>query len=289
MTILDALTWGTEKIRETLSEKKTNVHVPSYDAQLLLAHALGERTSFLFAHGNEPLGDEQWDAYRGMIIRRAAHEPVSQIMQSAEFFGRSFFVNRHILTPRSETEELVELALDVAPQTDVYVDIGTGSGAIAITLALETGKPVYATDIDPRALSVARVNAQTLEATTVHFFEGDLLEPLLHEQAPVGRVTYIANLPYIPTGARRDIDPDVLSYEPHHALFSGTDGLELSMRLLRQLPQGQSFALLMELDRTNVEFFASLAKALFPQAQIQVISDLSKKPRFLKLIHNLNC
>lgn len=284
MTILDALTWGTEKIRETLSQKKTNAHIPSYDAQLLLAHALGERTSYLFAHGNELLEDEKWDAYRGMILRRAAHEPVSQIMQSAEFFGRTFFVNRHVLTPRSETEELVELALGIDSRTDAFIDIGTGSGAIAITLALETGKPVYATEIDPRALSVARINAQNLKAP-VSFFEGDLLEPLLGEHAPVGHITYIANLPYIPTGARRDIDPDVLSYEPHLALFSGTDGLELSMRLLRQLPKDRPFILLMELDRNNVGFFASLAKGLFPHAEIEVISDLSKKPRFFKLVH----
>jgi release factor glutamine methyltransferase len=287
MTILDALTWGTEKIRETLHEKKTNAHVPSYDAQLLLAHALGERTSFLFAHGNETMKDDQWDAYRAMILRRAAHEPVSQIMQSAEFFGRLFFVNRHVLTPRSETEELVELALEMAAETDAFVDIGTGSGAIAITLALETGKPVFASDIDPRALTVAQLNSQTLEAH-VEFAEGDLLEPFMNEDAPVGRITYIANLPYIPTGARRDIDPDVLSYEPHHALFSGTDGLELSMRLLRQLPKHRSFILLMELDRSNVGFFASLAKGLFPQATIEVLSDLSKKPRFFKLVHKLH-
>lgn len=283
MTILDALAWGTEKIRETLHEKKTSAHIPSYDAQLLLAHALNVRTSFLFAHGNEMLQESSWEQYRSMITRRAAHEPISHILQSASFFGRSLFVNRHVLTPRPETEELIDLVLEQKENASAYIDIGTGSGAIAITLALETGKPVYATDIDARALKVAAWNAETLGAK-IDFFEGSLLESIPNEIKAQPHNTYIANLPYIPTGARKEIDPDVLDYEPHHALFSGIDGLELSMQLLRQLPKDKPFALFMELDRSNVTFFADLAQNLFPQATVEIIADITKKPRFLRLL-----
>lgn len=284
MTILDALAWGTEKIRETLHEKKTSAHVPSYDAQLLLAHALNVRTSFLFAHGNDLLEETVWENYRSMITRRATHEPISHILQSANFFGRSFFVNRHVLTPRPETEELIELALKQNGNTNAYIDVGTGSGAIAITLALETGKPVYATDIDVHALKVASWNGETLDAK-VDFFEGSLLESIPDEIKARPHNTYLANLPYIPTGARKEIDPDVLNYEPSHALFSGIDGLELSMQLLRQLPKDKPFALFMELDRSNITFFADLAQNLFPQAKVEIIADITKKPRFLQLIH----
>lgn len=283
MTILDALAWGTEKIRNTLHEKRTTVHVPSYDAQLLLAHVLTVRTSFLFAHGNDTLSDDAWNQFRGMILRRTHHEPVAHIIGTAHFFGRSFLVNRHVLTPRPETEELIELVLKQAMPTSTYIDVGTGSGAIAITLALETEKSVYATDIDTHALKIANWNAEALHAK-VNFFEGSLLEEIPSEIKHQPYVTYVANLPYIPTGARKEIDPDVLEYEPHHALFSGIDGLELSMNLLHQLPQKHPFALFMELDRSNIVSFAKLTQNIFPEAEVEIITDTAKQPRFLKAI-----
>lgn len=296
MTILDALSWGTQKIRETLHEKKTDAHVPAYDAQVLLAHTLAVRTSFLFAHGNDVIENSQWETYRGLIERRAAHEPISQLLQSAVFRKREFYINRHVLTPRPETEELVELAL--ARPADAYVDIGTGSGIIGITLALETGKPVFAIDVDARALAVARRNWEILgdAHTSTHasptkapvtFHEGNLLEPLRNDsefqalQKQGAHITYVANLPYIPTGARKDIDPDVLSYEPHHALFSGIDGLEDSIKLLRQISPKFPFSLFMELDVTNVALAAKITHALFPRATVEIHADLSGKPRFL--------
>ena len=281
MTILDALTWGTEKIRSTLHEKKTSGHIPGHDAQILLAHVLGVRRSFLFAHGNDTLNETHWDTYRTFIERRTNHEPISHVLGSAEFYGRIFMVNRHVLTPRPETEELVELALKES-ETQTYVDVGTGSGAIAITLALESKKPVYATDIDPFAIGIAQHNAQQLNVN-VHFFEGNLLNPLPDTIRNTPNITYVANLPYIPTGARTDIDPDVLKYEPHGALFSGIDGLELSMKLLKQIPKKMPFVLLLELDTSNIHFCADLATNLFPEGDIEIKKDLSNRYRFLRL------
>lgn len=288
MKIVEALSWGTEKIRASLVEKKLpEAHVPSQDAQLLLAHVLDVRKSYLFANGDQILQGAQWELYRSFVMRRAKHEPVSHIVQSALFYGRSFFVNRHVLTPRPETEELVEYVLAHSRDTQAFVDIGTGSGAIAITLALETAAPVYASDIDPQALRVAHHNAAYLGAR-VEFFQGDLLDAIPESVRSLDYVTYIANLPYIPLRSRKEIDPDVLHFEPHHALFSGHDGLNHAMRLLQQLPRHKPFSLYLELDGANVDLFAQLALGVFPEAPSRVIQDLSRKPRFFELIHTPN-
>lgn len=285
MTILEALSWGTEKIRASLHEKKLpEAHIPSQDAQLLLSHALDVRKIYLLANGDQELKDAQWDIYREYILRRAVHEPVSHILKSAEFFGREFYVNQHVLTPRPETEELVEYVLNHSQGTQAIVDIGTGSGVIAITVSLETQLPVYASDIDSQALTVAHHNADSLGAH-VEFFQGDLLDAMPEEIQSLDFVTYIANLPYIPLRSQDSIDPDVLTYEPHHALFSGLDGLNHAEKLLRQLPHDKHFSLFLELDTENVELFAELASQIFPQSDMRVIKDLSKKPRFFELTH----
>jgi release factor glutamine methyltransferase len=208
---------------------------PRLDAELLLAHVLGVERIYLYAHFDQPLTQSERDAYRALVKRRAAREPVAQILGKKEFYGRPFCVSREVLTPRPETEHLVDAALEWvrgrALEAPRLVDVGTGSGIIAVTLALELPSArVWGTDTSAPALAVARANAAALGvAERVTLCEGDLLSPLV-EQAPFDAV--VANLPYLDPAGRADLEPEVRDFEPASALFADEQGVATLRRLV---------------------------------------------------------
>jgi release factor glutamine methyltransferase len=207
----------------------------SLDAQVLLGEVLGLSRAQLIAYPERELTTEQADHYTALIERRAQGEPVAYLLGRKPFYDRELIVTPEVLIPRPETELLLEWALEIADQEGVrsVVDVGTGSGALAVTFAaLRPEITVYATDISPAALAVARRNAEA-QGAKVTFFEGDLLQPLIDNDIQVELV--IANLPYI---ARDEVPTlEVSRYEPVLALDGGADGLDLIRQLVIQAPQ----------------------------------------------------
>ncbi|EKD47244.1 MAG: hypothetical protein ACD_66C00152G0003 [uncultured bacterium] len=290
MTILEALNWGQKQLRETAAEKRIMQANPMLDAQLLLAACLQKPTSFLFANGEEELLVNQINDYQRMIERRKRHEPIAHIQQYKEFFGRDFYVNRFVLTPRPETESIIEQALELITPNSTIIDVGTGSGAIAVTLAIHTQQPVIAIDIDLQALCIAKTNAQAHGVDhLLSFLHGSILDPYLQKNIhESGHGIIIANLPYLTPLQWELADPDVKEYEPKHALVGGIDGLELYDKLLQQIQNNRNHLptnldILLEIDPGQNKTIHSLIKEHFPQASIEILNDINRQPRIVKI------
>jgi release factor glutamine methyltransferase len=206
------------------------------DAQILLGEILGADRAYLIAHAEQVLTDEQAERFAALVNRHAAGEPVAYILEQRAFYDRDFIVTPDVLIPRPETELLLERALAylAAHPAAVVADIGTGSGALAVTVAANAPKAqVYAVDISPAALAVARRNAEIhAVAERITFLEGDLLTPIIDRGIQLDLV--LANLPYIASGEVPTLA--VSQYEPLLALDGGADGLDLVRRLLARLP-----------------------------------------------------
>ena len=204
------------------------------DAQALLSHTLGVDRAFLFAHAETALSDSQAAAFQAAVARRAAGEPIAYITGAIGFYDIDLKVSPAALIPRPETELLLEeaLRLSEAGSRITVADIGTGSGALALTYARHRPQAnVYATDISADALQIARYNAERIGVKAA-FLLGDLAEPLIGRGIQVDLL--LANLPYI---ASKDLATLAVSrFEPRLALDGGRDGLELIRRLLRQIP-----------------------------------------------------
>lgn len=217
--------------------------------------------------------------------------PIQYIKGVETFFGRDFKVNEDVLIPRYETEELVENILYHIDdyfsdyQTIDLCDVGTGSGAIAISLALEEPRTnVYASDISSKAIEVAKENAANLGAN-VNFMVGDLLEPLLEKEIKVD--IFVSNPPYIPNN--QEIEAMVKDNEPHVALFGGNDGLYFYRRIFKEVkPLLKDRALLaFEMGFDQRELMEEALQTYFPDDRHEIIKDINGKDRMLFIYHNL--
>ncbi|MBZ5587536.1 MAG: peptide chain release factor N(5)-glutamine methyltransferase [Acidobacteriia bacterium] len=206
---------------------------PRREARWLLACALGRPEAWLLAHAEEPVAQPVEVLFRAWLARRAAGEPAHYIVGSCPFWGRPFAVTPAVLIPRPETELIVECALIVPkPDRPRVLDVGTGSGCLAVTLALElSGSVVTATDVSPEAISVARRNAQALGAR-VRFSAGDLAA---HVRGQFDLVA--ANLPYVPEREIPGLSVEIRVHEPHLALDGGEDGADLLRSFVGDLPR----------------------------------------------------
>jgi len=203
------------------------ISAPRLTAEVLLAHAIGSDRTWLYAHSDEQLREVWWIHYGRYLHERLKGKPTQYITGCQEFYGREFRVTPDVLIPRPETEHSIEAALQLAPHAKTIADIGTGSGAIAVTLALETGVRIVATDVSERAARVAASNAWRL-AAAVDFVVCDLGSALPSERFDL----VVSNPPYVPESDRQTVQKEVRDYEPHVALFGGSDGLDLYRRLI---------------------------------------------------------
>jgi release factor glutamine methyltransferase len=203
---------------------------PRLDVELLLGHVLGMRRLELYLHHDRPLEPAEVDAFRELLRRRAGGEPVAYLLGSAGFRRLTLKVDARVLVPRPETEVLVELVLARLPDGGALLDVGTGSGAIALAVADERPDTrVTAVDVSAGALALARENRDALGlADRVELVESDLYA---HLPAGARFDVVAANPPYIPEDDPR-LDPRVRDHEPHVAIFAGADGLALIRRLV---------------------------------------------------------
>ena len=252
------------------------------EAELLWMTALRTDRTVLYAQLLETPKPTAQRTAAALLKRRLRREPAAYLMGRREFYGLSFHVAPGVFIPRPETETLVEEALRLAPEGPVIVaDVGTGSGAIAISVAVSHPEAtVYATDISTHALEVAARNAQEHGVgERVHPLQGDLLSPL---RTTVDLV--LANLPYVASSEIPTLEPEIRLYEPREALDGGDDGLDTVARLLAPLGAGLDTApphlnpggsLLLELDPRQMERAARLALRAFPQATTRSVLDLA--------------
>lgn len=221
MTLQQALHQGTKLLDEA------SIPVPRLTAEVLLSAAIGCRREWLYSHATDELKELWWIHYGRYLHERLKGKPTQYITHVQEFYGRPFRVSPAVLIPRPETEHLVEEALKHLHQGSVVIDVGAGSGAIAVTLALESRAKVYACDLSSAALQVAQANAAKLSAN-VEFLRSDLLNGIRANAMDM----VVSNPPYIPLVEKDTLATEVRDHEPHMALFGGKDGLDVYQRLI---------------------------------------------------------
>jgi len=222
MTVLEVLNAATSYL------KQRGVESPRLNAEHLLAHALGKKRRMdLYLEFDRPLGEPDREPLRGLVKRRAEGVPLQHLLGTVEFFGREFVCDGRALIPRPETEQLIECVLKLAPAAGSFLDVGTGSGVIALTLALERlGAAVTGCDVSSQALELAAENRARHElAQRVVLVESDLLSSVAGTFDVV-----VANLPYIPAADIAGLSKEV-RHDPVSALDGGEDGLRLIERL----------------------------------------------------------
>jgi release factor glutamine methyltransferase len=224
-TIASVVEWATDDFRSR------GIENPRLDAEILLAFALHSTRTQLIVDSQRPLAPDELARFRDLVKRRRGHEPVAYLKGEREFYGRMFHVDKRVLVPRPDTEILVEVALERSKDVSMSMralDLCTGSGCVAITLARERPTSfVMATDVSEDAIAVAKENAQRLGAYNIGFRVGDLFAPL--ESMRFDVIT--ANPPYIPKGEK--LSDDIALHEPHLALFGGEDGLEVTRKIVQ--------------------------------------------------------
>ncbi len=227
---------GSLSIRQILHDAQRTLHTvssyPGHDAEVLLRHVLGCDRAWLLTHGKTELTEPQLRRYEAVLARRLRHEPIQYILGEQEFYGLHLRVTPAVLIPRPETEHLVEAVLTRLPHDKPLriADVGTGSGAIALALAhaLPLAR-IVALDLSPAALAVAQDNAIGLALDSrIRFLLSDLLTAVWEQQFDC----IVANPPYV--ASTEQLEPQVLDWEPHMALFGGQDGLTIFRDLLPQ-------------------------------------------------------
>ena len=273
--------WTISKLLKWTEEYfgKAQLDSPRLDAEVLLSRVLQKERIYLYVHFDQPLEDDELATYKQFIRRRVNHEPVAYIVGHKEFMGLDFTVTPATLIPRPDTEILVEAALQRLPmgktQEGVIADIGTGSGAICLSLLKYAAQLKAVTvDISPEALAVAKINAEALAvADRVEFRQGDLLAPLQGEKFQA----IISNPPYIPEKDIPTLDSDVKDYEPIGALVGGQDGFDFYRPLVEQaaeLLQDQGF-LALEAGIYQAQELKAMAEGLPQWGKVELIKDLA--------------
>jgi len=287
MTINDSLIKATKKL---LIKQIDSARL---DAEVLLGFVLKRSREQLLAQAEKSLKPAEQKMYSVLIGRRARFEPVAYLTGRRDFYGLSIRVDSRVLIPRPETELLVDEILKISFQWPTksrpmaILDIGTGSGAIALALAKNLPQvKIWASDASADALYLARKNASGL-GLKITFIKSDLLKNV--SAGLIGGAILIANLPYLDRAEIKVFPPAIkrgLKYEPPAALFAAQRGTALYEKLFRQLNrfENRPAYLLIEIGSRNWRDFLRLAKKYFPAASIEVIKDLARRPRILKII-----
>jgi release factor glutamine methyltransferase len=255
------------------------------DAEVLLMYLLGYTRAQLYARLNDPVEEQAAESYGQLVERRVQGEPIAYITNHREFMALDFYVDRRVLIPRPETELLVEytvkkmLEKSWTNEEHSLVDVGTGSGVIAVYLALRFPKlKVYATDISPEALEVAQRNARHYEVIErITFLQGNLLEPL-----PEAPRLVVSNPPYT---ILAQVEPNVARYEPNIALDGGSKGLAVYRELLSQIKNiiKRPGLVALEIGSEQANDVSNLARYFFPGVNIEVYKDYAGLDRVVIL------
>ncbi len=282
-------------VRELIRQSEAMLDEDNKDcnvAKVLFYHLANKEPHQLYLMMDEEVDDELYQAFQEGMKRYMAGEPIQYIKGRETFFSRDFIVNENVLIPRYETEELVE---NILYKIDDYFedyesidlcDVGTGSGAIAISLALEEPKlKVTATDISEEALEVAKENAKELGAN-IDFYQGDMLQPLIDFNKKFD--IFVSNPPYIPV--EQDIENVVKDNEPHVALFGGNDGLYFYRKIFQEVTKvlKDRALLAFEMGFDQRELMMEAVESYFPQIPYEIIKDINGKDRMLFIYYHLN-
>ncbi|WP_085994033.1 peptide chain release factor N(5)-glutamine methyltransferase [Oceanobacillus senegalensis] len=262
-------------------------------AEILLQHHLKINRSQFFMMMQEPINPNVIKRFEQDLERHAkTGVPVQHLTGSEEFYGRTFHVNEHVLIPRPETEELVlhvtNLVQEYFPNQPITIaDIGTGSGIIATTLALELSQAnVFASDISEKALQVARKNASNLHAE-VSFLQGDFLQPFIDEGKEMDIL--VSNPPYIAKSEEELLSDTVKNFDPELALFADEEGLAAYRRIIQQAKRISPLqALVFEIGHTQSDAIHQLIKAAFPTSMVKTIKDINGKDRIVSAVLKSN-
>ncbi|QYA32672.1 peptide chain release factor N(5)-glutamine methyltransferase [Macrococcus psychrotolerans] len=255
-----------------------NAQEPAIGATFLMMDLFAlSRTDIML--GERQLSDEECAQYKEGIARLVRHEPLAHITGFQMFYDRKFMVDERVLVPRPETEELVALALAHVSQSDVVADIGTGSGAIAATVQLESGCTMYASDISRKALQVALHNIALLDAR-VTCFEGDLLQPIIERGIKLDAL--LSNPPYISRDEVTEMNLTAL-FDPELALFAEDAGLVLYKRMIKSLPEvmNQGAFIAFEIGYRQADALTHYIHEHFSHLHVNIHKDINGNDRVL--------
>ena len=269
MTVQTALLQGTRLLEDA------QVTAPRLTAEVLLSHAMRRERVYLFAHPEQELRQVEWLHYGRYLHERMMGKPTQYITRRQEFYGREFRVTRDVLIPRPESEHVVEVALRLARGARRLLDVGTGSGALAVTLQLETGAEAWATEISPSAAAVASNNAARLGAR-VAVVVCDVMDAIASESMDL----IVANPPYVPLAQRDGLQREVRDWEPDRALFAGESGFEIYERVVAAAPRvlRPGSWLIMELGFGSRDRVAALLQGW---QDVEIAPDLAGIPRVI--------
>lgn len=283
MTVQQALQKGTNLLAD--------FPTANLDAELLLAHQLDRSRTWLISHSHELLEPHVQQGYMQLLEARLRGKPIAYLLQMKAFYGRDFYVDERVLIPRPETEEMLEDAirfLEQHPEETHLIDLGTGSGCLAISLAHHfPDRKVLGLEVSSQALEVAHENAQRYPSKNLELLESDLLSQLPTDWQEES-LTVLANLPYIGREKNHFISEEAEAHEPHVALFGGHDGLELYRQTWKQMQEmGLKIRILyMEIGFSQVQDISTSAKEAFPTAELIVKEDLAGLPRTVIVSEN---
>ena len=268
------------KMRTEAFFREKGVPNAKLDTDILIAHSLGIKRLDIYLDLDRPLTETQLTILRPLVKRRASREPLQYIIGKTEFYGITLKVDPRALIPRHETEELIELIVERLETPPARIlDLGTGSGAIALALASKySDAEVTATDQSDEAITLAKENALALNLSSrVTFIKGNWFEPL-DEGARFDLI--VSNPPYLTEAEMQTAEPEVIDHEPHNALASGQEGLDDLGLLFKSVPRHLAEGGLLALETGIGQADAIKAMALEVSLHGQSVEDLSEHPRF---------
>jgi release factor glutamine methyltransferase len=276
--IIDIINWGEKYLKDRFFDSPRN------EIEILLLHLIGCKKIDLYLDFEKVIKPEDLIILRGWIKRRVNREPIQYIIGHSEFYGRRFNVNQHVLIPRPETETIIDTSIDALSKKNnpVIVDIGTGSGCIGITLALEIPhSKVFAIDISEAALSIAKKNAELYNLKNIEFIKMDFLREDINHNVDL----LVSNPPYIPQKEISSLMKDVKEYEPMMALTDNGNGLVFYQKLSKIIPDvvKKNGVTILEVGRGD---HYNKVKEVFSKegySDIETIRDLNKDIRVLMI------
>ena len=276
--IIDIINWGEKYLKDRSFDSPRN------EIEILLLHLIGCKKIDLYLNFEKVIKPEDLITLRGWIKRRVNREPIQHIIGHSEFYGRRFIVNQDVLIPRPETETVIDISIDALSKknTPVIIDIGTGSGCIGITLALEIPRSkVFAIDISEAALSIAKKNAAIYNLKNIEFIKMDFLSKDIKHNVDL----LVSNPPYIPQKEISSLMRDVKEYEPMIALTDNSNGLVFYQKISKIIPHvvKKNGVTILEVGRGDHH---NKVKEVFSKegySDIETICDLNKDIRVLMI------